>query len=137
MPHPMCRLSVFGSALAAVVLCQSATAWAASRTPKGRVSIAQVVAWVDTAASDPAANDRLVSYVSGVVEGALAANAVLQRKGQAPLLCPPPQGQGRMDGAQIVAGMHTAQPDTKRWPDTEATPALLELLLRSYPCPAS
>jgi len=109
---------------------------AAGRTPSGRISVAQVMAWLESASSDAAANERLVLYVSGVVESALAASSTVQKRGDAALLCPPASGKGKMDGAQIATWLRAAEPDAKRWPETEATPIVLAQFLRAYPCSA-
>jgi len=132
----MSRRAAISCGLLLAALLMPLTSVAAGRTAGGRVSVAQVMGWLEAASSDAAANERLVLYVSGVVESVLAASATVQKRGDTALLCPPASGKGKMDGAQIAAWLRAAEPDTKRWAETEATPIVLAQFLRAYPCPA-
>jgi hypothetical protein len=117
-------------AVAALGLATPAPA-ADGRTPGGKVSIAAVAEALAKSDKDEGARDRVIAFVSGSVEAAVAMNERAAKAGH-PLFCK--KGEGKLDGPGLIDAFHRAAPDESRWGEADAASAIVDHLIRTLPC---
>ncbi|MCF1505577.1 hypothetical protein L0F51_17635 [Afifella sp. H1R] len=105
---------------------------AAAPSPKARVTVAAVVQGLVQADTSKEARDKVVAYLSGLVEGFAAAERARLAAGEKPFLCQ--DISGSLSAQELIAAFQKAAPDTATWTQTEAAPVIVDHLVEKYGC---
>lgn len=123
----ICALPIAGA-----LLVSSPASAEVKLTRQGKISAAAVAELFVASEKEAAARDTAFGYIEGMVEATMAASEIAKTTLGKPLVCK--SGPGSLNAGEILGAFKRVEPDTAKWGEVEATPAVVALLVAKYPC---